>query len=194
MQNVHEIGVPDRSPERLAFEIAVGDLDLDSLDATITNPGLRFLDESTRNALTTQFGSNTEVGDLCTLGLLENWRSAIDAHDTESLGRPVSVVDENFCVGIALQRTQEFAEFTLGDRTAAHSEERIERGVMLGDQGPQRGNSIDLAYPRDPHSATQRAIEASRLLSHFAPGTPSRRKEFSHPLVIWIRSPGRFAL
>jgi hypothetical protein len=168
MQYVHQIRVSNRTPECLAFEVADGHLDLDSRDTTIVNPRLRLLDEQTPDSLSAHFGPNTEIGDLRPLCLFENRRRAIDTHDTKTLWCPIPIVDENLCIGVAMQRAQEFAQLAFGNRAAAHSEEWIEGGVMFCDERPQSSDPIDLAQPRNPHSPGPTVI----LLGHCVPGHP----------------------
>ncbi len=196
MQHVHQVRVSDRAPERLTFAVAGSDLDLDSGNATIAHPGLRFLDEQTSDTLPAHFGSNPEVGDFRAFGLLENRRRAIDAHDTQTLWRPVPVVDEDLCIGIAMQRAQQFAQLAVGNRAATHSEEWIEGGVMFGDQRPERGNPIDLTQLCDPDSPTSLLILLAHLaLDHppFAVACPARAEaseKFFRMRGGWLHSPG----
>ncbi len=204
MQHVHQIRVAHRTPKRLTFGIAGRDLDLDSRDTTIAHPRLRLLDEQAADPSPAQFGPNPEVGDFRALRLFENRRRAIDAHDTQTLWRAVAIVDQNLCIGVAMQRAQEFAQLAFGHRARAHSEERIEGRVMFGDQRPERGHPIDLAQPRNPHPPGLAPILLGRFASGH-PGSPipahrsSRRavvcsecsaENLFRARVAWLHSPG----
>jgi len=165
VEHVHQIGVSECSPEGLALHVPRGDLNLDARDAAISHPIHRFVDETSGDALAAQFGTDAEVGDLRAFDLLHDRRRVIDAndHDPVDLG-PIwvrlicGVKDKDLGVRIPGERAQQLAQFALCHVAAPHPKERIEPGVVFGDQRPERGHPVDLLHPRrtDPARSLRR--------------------------------------
>ena len=86
--------------------------------------------------------------------------------------RPLDVEEEDLGVGVPAQGPQQLAQLALGHRPPAHPEERIEGGVVVRDQAPERRDPIDLLGARRAYAP--RARFPARLLPAHPMASPAR--------------------
>ena len=160
MQDVHQVRVSHLTPEGLALDIPGGNLDFNAVNPGVTHPAHGFFDELPRDSPSPALGTNAQVGDLGALGLLEDRRGAVDPDNADAFddrlsgwNRRSGVKYKDHGIRITSHRAKKLSKFTFGNGPTAHSEKRIEAGVVLGHQSPQSCDAIDLLHPRNAHSS-----------------------------------------
>jgi hypothetical protein len=73
-------------------------------------------------------------------------RRAIDPDGTKAQESAIALVDEDRCVGIAEDRSEQAAD--LRARVGAQGKERITRSVMLAERNPERCDRLEIAQIR----------------------------------------------
>jgi hypothetical protein len=146
VQNVHQIVEADRSPEALAFGVATRDSNLTALDTPLFDPAERALDQGATQAMAALARAHHQIRDLGAPDFHLDGGRAVDPDGTKAQQRAIALIDEDRCIGIAEDRSEQAADLRV--RVGTQGEERVHGRVMLGERDPERCDPIEVARMR----------------------------------------------
>jgi hypothetical protein len=143
LQNVHQIAKTDRSPEVLAFGVATRDSNLAALDAPLFDPAERAFGQGATHAAAALWRAHHQIRDLGALDFDLDGGRAIDPDGTKAQQGAIALADEDRCVGISEDRSEQALDLRL--RVGTQGKERVGSRVVLAERNPERCDPIEVA-------------------------------------------------